>query len=88
MIFRNIRIFIFVALLLNQNVRKNKSILILISSLIIQEIAISLMISTNIAKFLLDLVIVLTTIVFCIDLIYIIINGILNYFKITKINKV
>ena len=51
MIFRNIRIFIFVALLLNQNVRKNKSILILISSLIIQEIAISLMISTNIAKF-------------------------------------
>lgn len=88
MIFRNIRIFIFVALLLNQNVRKNKSILILISSLIIQEIAISLMISTNIAKFLLDLVIVLTTIVFCIDLISIIINGILNYFKITKINKV
>ena len=70
MIFRNIRIFIFVALLLNQNVRKNKSILILISSLIIQEIAISLMISTNIAKFLLDLVIVLTTIVFCIDLIF------------------
>ena len=46
------------------------------------------MISTNIAKFLLDLVIVLTTIVFCIDLISIIINGILNYFKITKINKV
>ena len=88
MIFRNIRIFIFVALLLNQNVRKNKSILILISSLIIQEIAISLMISTNIAKFLLELVIVLTTIVFCIDLIYIIINGILNYFKRTKINKV
>lgn len=88
MIFRNIRIFIFVALLLNQNVRKNKSILILISSLIIQEIAISLMISTNIAKFLLELVIVLTTIVFCIDLISIIINGILNYFKITKINKV
>ena len=88
MIFRNIRIFIFVALLLNQNVRKNKSILILISSLIIQEIAISLMISTNIAKFLLDLVIVLTTIVFCIDLISIIINGILNYFKRTKINKV
>ena len=88
MIFRNIRIFIFVALLLNQNVRKNKSILILISSLIIQEVAISLMISTNIAKFLLDLVIVLTTIVFCIDLISIIINGILNYFKITKINKV
>ena len=88
MIFRNIRIFIFVALLLNQNVRKNKSILILISSLIIQEIAISLMISTNIAKFLLELVIVLTTIVFCIDLISIIINGILNYFKRTKINKV
>ena len=63
-------------------------ILILISSLIIQEIAISLMISTNIAKFLLELVIVLTTIVFCIASISIIINGILNYFKITKINKV
>ncbi len=88
MIFRILRIFLFVALLLNQNIRRNKSVLILISALIIQDIAISLMISTNIVKFPLDLVIVLTTIVFCIDLIYIIINGILNYLKRSKINKV
>ena len=67
--FRIIRILLFVALILNQNIRKNKSILILISSLIIQDIAILLINLTNIDKFTLNLLIVLTTIVFCIDLI-------------------
>ena len=84
--FRIIRILIFVALIFNQSIRKNKSILILISSLIIQDIAISLINLTNIDRFTLNLLIVLTTIVFCIDLIYITIKGISNYFKKIKIN--
>lgn len=88
MLFRILKIFLFIALLLNQNVRRNKSILILISALIIQDIAISLMILTNIDKFKLDLVIVLSTIVFCVDLICIIVSKIINYSKRAKINKV
>ena len=84
--FRIIRILIFVALMFNQNIRKNKSILILISSLIIQDIAILLINLTNIDRFTLNLLIVLTTIVFCIDLIYTAIKGISNYFKKIKIN--
>jgi len=84
--FRIIRILLFVALILNQNIRKNKSILILISSLIIQDIAILLINLTNIDKFTLNLLIILTTIVFCIDLIHIDIKGISNYFKRIKIN--
>lgn len=84
--FRIVRILLFTALLFNQNVRENKSILVLISSLIIKDIAISLIILTNIAKFPLNLLIVLMTIVFCIDLVYIVINKILSCFKISKIN--
>lgn len=84
--FRIVRILLFAVLLFNKNIRKNKSTLILISSLIIQDIAISLIILTNIAKFPLDLLIVLTTIVLFIDLIYIAIKGISNHFKIIKIN--
>lgn len=84
--FRIVRILLFTVLLFNQNVRENKSILVLISSLIIKDIAISLIILTNIAKFPLNLLIVLMTIVFCIDLVYIVINKILSCFKISKIN--
>ena len=84
--FRIVRILLFAVLLFNKNIRKNKSTLILISSLIIQDIAISLIILTNIAKFPLDLLIVLTTIVLFIDLIYIAIKGISNHFKRIKIN--
>lgn len=84
--FRIVRILLFTALLFNQNVRENKSILVLISSLIIKDIAISLIILTNIAKFPLNLLIVLMTIIFCIDLVYIVINKILSCFKISKIN--
>ena len=79
--FRIVRILLFAVLLFNKNIRKNKSTLILISSLIIQDIAISLIILTNIAKFPLALLIVLTTIVLFIDLIYIAIKGISNHFK-------
>ena len=79
--FRIVRILLFAVLLFNKNIRKNKSTLILISSLIIQDIAISLIILTNIAKFPLDLLIVLTTIVLFIDLIYIAIKGISNHFN-------
>lgn len=86
MAFRIIKTLLFVALLFNQNIRKNKSVLILISSLIIQNIAISLIILTDIAKLPLNLLTALTTIVFCIDLGYIAINEMLNYFKRTKIN--
>ena len=84
--FRIVRILLFTVLLFNQNVRENKSILVLISSLIIKDIAISLIILTNIAKFPLNLLIVLMTIIFCIDLVYIVINKILSCFKISKIN--
>lgn len=84
--FRIVRVLLFTALLFNQNVRENKSILVLISSLIIKDIAISLIILTNIAKFPLNLLIVLMTIIFCIDLVYIVINKILSCFKISKIN--
>ena len=84
--FRIVRILLFAVLLFNKNIRKNKSTLILISSLIIQDIAISLIILTNKAKFPLALLIVLTTIVLFIDLIYIAIKGISNHFKRIKIN--
>lgn len=77
--FRIIKTLLFILLLSNQNIRRNKSIIILILSIIIQNIAILLIISTKVDRLALDLAIVLTTIVFCIDLVYIAIKGILNY---------
>ena len=87
MTIRIISILVFIILLFNKEIRKNKSLVILISSLIVQKLAILLIISDNIAKFPLNLVIVLTTIIFCIDLVYIFVNGILKYLKRSNLNR-